>query len=210
MTAEEFSDLLAAGYESVSVEFKPGVQREANDLFHRVVRAVLAMANKRGGGHVVLGVEETTNGLALKGVPVAARASWKYDDVSAAINAYADPNVRFDRLDVKYKNRTFFVLRVHEFDDIPVLCRKGEPRPPGKKTQTLRAGACYVRSTRKPESIEVPSQTEMRELLDLAADKAIRRYLARRQAVEPQPAAAPPVETPEDRARFDQQRGDFR
>ncbi len=123
MTAEEFGDLLSVGHETVSLEFKPGAKRENGDLFHRVVRGVLAMANARGGGRIVLGVEEGTNGLLLKGVPVAARASWNYDDVSAAVNAYADPYVHFDREEIKYKNRTFIILRVHE-DEVLVDIRK--------------------------------------------------------------------------------------
>ena len=43
----------------------------------------------------------------------------------------------------------------------------------------LREGACYVRTSRKPETSELPTQTEMRQLLDLAIDKGILQLLDR-------------------------------
>ena len=43
--------------------------------------------------------------------------------------------------------------------------------------QTLRKGALYVRTRRIPETAEVPTQTEMRELLELATEKRLRAYV---------------------------------
>jgi len=66
---------------------------------------------------------------------------------------------------------------VHEFAEVPVLARKDSPAKNGGKL-VIRQGGCYVRPRLKPASVEVPTQTEMRELLD-AADKMLRRFLAR-------------------------------
>jgi hypothetical protein len=63
------------------------------------------------------------------------------------------------------------VLEVFEFEHIPHVCKRdyqGE----------LQAGATYVRSLRQPESVPVPSSAEMRELLDLATNKALRDFVA--------------------------------
>jgi hypothetical protein len=52
----------------------------------------------------------------------------------------------------------------------------------GTKTKTgqiLRQGACYVRSRHKLGTSEIPSEEEMRELLELAIDKGVMRFLAR-------------------------------
>lgn len=43
----------------------------------------------------------------------------------------------------------------------------------------LRKGACYVRPRRKPETTEIPTQEDMRDLLDLAAEKRLRKNLER-------------------------------
>ncbi len=47
----------------------------------------------------------------------------------------------------------------------------------------LREGARYVRRRGKPETSEIPTQSEMRELLDLAIEKGVRRFIARARAV---------------------------
>jgi hypothetical protein len=52
----------------------------------------------------------------------------------------------------------------------------------------------YVRGRGKPETIEVPTQTEMRELLELAVDKGVQAFLARAGRVGLlQPAHAEPA-----------------
>ncbi len=62
------------------------------------------------------------------------------------------------------------VLYIAEFDDIPILCKKDYP-------DVLRKGACYVRPRRKPETTEIPTQEDMRDLLELAAEKRLRKHL---------------------------------
>jgi len=87
-------------------------------------------------------------------------------------------------------------ITVHEFEEVPVICRRSYNH--GAKT-ILRDGALYVRGRGKPESIEVPSQTEMRELLNAAVDKGIRSFLARADRVGL--GAARPIE-PDAAARY--------
>lgn len=62
-------------------------------------------------------------------------------------------------------------LQIREFESIPILCRKNYD-------DILRAGACYVRSRRKPETVEIPNQEDMRDLLDLATEKGLRKYFS--------------------------------
>src|SRR5262249_46564787 len=52
---------------------------------------------------------------------------------------------------------------------LPVICKKDG-------LEKLRRGAIYTRSRRLPETVEVPSQAEMRELLDLAIEKGSRTF----------------------------------
>ena len=174
MTEQEFKEMLAYGREQIGVEFKgPGSRIANKQLFAKVVRAMLSMANRRNGGAVIIGIDEDVNGRLLPtGLLESDLVTWNiYDDLADAVARYADPYVKFDLETLKYDGKTFVVIQVDEFDDIPVLCNKDYP-------DVLREGACYVRTRRKPETAEIPTQAEMRDLLELATIKALRKYVS--------------------------------
>jgi predicted HTH transcriptional regulator len=174
MTEQQFREMLAYGREQTGVEYKgPGSRTANKHLFAKVIRALLSMANRRNGGMVIIGVDEDVDGkLAPTGLAEDDLETWnKYDDLADAIARYADPNINFDLELLEYENHKYIVIRVHEFDDIPILCKKDYP-------EVLREGACYVRTRRKPETAEIPTQTEMRDLLELATIKALRKYIS--------------------------------
>ena len=91
------------------------------------------------------------------------------DNVQAYINRFADSYVRIEVYIVPRNSQKFIAIVVHEFDEVPVICRRSDVG--------LRQGAVYTRSYRMPETCEVPSQTEMREIIDMATDKGVRRFL---------------------------------
>ena len=170
MTDEEFAELLALGYERRGTEFK-GPGPRSHPFLAKVIRAVLGMANQQDGGVVVIGVTDTNGVLSPTGLAEADLATWRFDDVAAAVASFADPFVSFELEIRSHDAKRFVVLHVREFEGIPVLCRRDYP-------EILRAGACYVRTRRKPETTEVPSQTEMRDLLQLAITKGLRAFVA--------------------------------
>jgi hypothetical protein len=175
MTDPELADYLALPHELEGVEFKGPGPRTARVLFAKVVRAVLAMTNRRDGGVVIIGVDEGPNRKPiLRGVSDRDLQTWNADDVVAGIAPYADPAVRLRVTAPTYLGLNYVALDIEPFDAVPVLCRRKYP-PNAKREDPLilREGALYVRSRRKPESVEVPSQTEMRELIDLATEKRI-------------------------------------
>ena len=202
MTDEEFAEILALGHETRGIEFKGPGPLSDRQLAARVVRAVLGMANRRDGGRVVIGVEDTGGVLNPVGLSNEDLATWKYDDVADRVNNFADPSVIFE-LEVRenYGNQ-YIILHVEEFSDIPVLCKRDYPG-------VLRDGACYVRPRRKPETSEIPTQADMRDLLELAIDKGVVQFLDRAGRVG---LIVPPTATPSatDQERFDQQLGDLR
>jgi hypothetical protein len=108
---------------------------------------------------------------------------------------------------VSTDGKTFVILSVEEFETIPVICKRqfNDPRNPAKVV--LRPGACYVRTRRKPETSEIPSQTEMRELLELATRKGIRHFLERAAAAG-LPVATPGA--PSAAEHYDAELGDFK
>src|SRR3990172_7004250 len=128
MTDQEFAEILAFGYERRGTEFKGPGPLSAKPWFAKVVRAVLGMANQRDGGLVVIGVDEEITGVIKPvGLSEADLATWKYDDVAAAVATYADPFISFDLEVREYEGKRFVLLHVREFDEIPVLCRKEYP-----------------------------------------------------------------------------------
>jgi predicted HTH transcriptional regulator len=201
MTDEEFAELLALGYERRGVEFKGPGPRSAAMLFAKVVRAVLGMANHQDGGLVIIGVDDNAGVLTPSGMTVGDIGTWRYDDVAAGIGTYADPLVAFDMEAKTHEGRQFIVLDVHEFEEVPVICKKEYPG-------VLRPGACYVRTRRKPETSEIPSQTEMRDLLDLAVNKGLRKFISRAMAAGLLHSAVPTA-TPSDADAYTTQLGDL-
>lgn len=179
MTEEQFRALIAAGRESESLEAKPGGLRTDVYLGARVVRAALGMANHERGGFVVIGVEERADGtFDLVGVPATNLPTWNHDDVSAMINGVAEPHIAIETDAVTSEGRTFVVIRVGEFIDVPVVCRANGPTAPGEPRQIYRKDACYARSRRKPETIEATTDsTTWRTLMELAGNKTARRIL---------------------------------
>jgi predicted HTH transcriptional regulator len=207
MTEQELKQLLALGYELPGLEFKPPGPRSDAYLFATVTRAVLGMANRSDGGLVVIGIEEDAGGIRPVGVSAPDLDSWNCDDVMAGLSPAADPFVSVSLERVTADEKTFVVLSVAEFETVPVICKRqfNDPRNPSK--QVLRPGACYVRPRRKPETSEIPSQTEMRELLELAVRKGIRDFLQRAAAAGlPVAAQASPSVT----ERFDAELEDFK
>lgn len=200
MDAQEFKELLAPGYERRGVEFKGPGPRSNRQLFAKVVRAVLGMANRRDGGLVVIGVQDNGGVLDPVGLDAAALRTWRYDDVAAALATYAVPSVDFDLETSEHQGKRYVLLRVREFEDIPVLCKKDYEG-------VLRDGACYVRSRRKPETAEIPSEADMRDLLELATEKRLRRFLAQARAARLDLSAGA---LPTDQDLFDKQLGDLK
>ena len=82
---------------------------------------------------------------------------------------------------------------------LPVLCKRAYQ-------EVLRSGACYVRSRRKPETSELLTQADMRDLLELATYKRLQAWLAlfQRLGLILLPSA-PPAPT----GQFEQQQNDI-
>ena len=201
MTEQELEAILAQGHETHGVEFKGPGKRTNSAFVASVIRAMLGMANHRDGGHVILGIDSES--LEPVGLDDDEEASWlNYDALAPAVNEYASPSLSFNVQSVTFRENQIVIIRVEEFEEIPILCRK-EFQAPAKKSSLLRRGACYVRASHKPETSEIPSEQEMRELLELAIDKGVAKFLARVQKVGLLGAGVPLKES--DSSRFRKQ-----
>lgn len=199
MTDEELAELIAAG-ERPGVEFK-NARTRADQSFPEVVRAVLGMTNRRDGGVVIIGVNDDRT---APGVSAAQAQSWENaDHVRQAMASYADPYVYVD-VEVRtvaaagtLNGRTFAIIVVREFDDVPVLCgRSANDRTGGV---VLQQGACYVRPNHMPATTNVANQAQFRALLEIAIEKGVRKFLRTARAVG---LAAEGVAAPDDADLF--------
>ena len=120
----------------------------------------------------MVGVGEPSPGLFIpEGMTSVDLATYDPDQIQEAINQHADPYVRSEVHRILVDGKEFVAIVVHEFDEVPVICKKD-----GRE---LRCGAVYTRSYQKPETCEVRSQTEMREILELAVDKGVKGFVRR-------------------------------
>jgi hypothetical protein len=171
LSLDELEAALRLGHETRGFELKgPGLPEKP--FLAKVVRAALSMGNLRDGGFVVIGIDDANPEAMLPGLSEDQLAAWlDYDTVASRMAEYADPPLRFDVAPFTLSSgASAAVLEVHEFSDVPHLCAKSlEP--------TLREGALYVRPRKMPQTAEIPSSTEMREVLDLAAEKRLRAFV---------------------------------
>ena len=127
------------------------------------------------------------------------------------------------------EQKTIAVIDVREFEEYPVICTRDVRSPQHGAEPLLRDGAVYVRN-QVPASVEISDHSLMRELLELAIDKGVRRFVRTaggaglilsaeqmQQVVQnavaamggvPAPSPAPPAVI-DDAAQFSQQRHDF-
>ncbi len=175
MTKAELDELVRLGNESPGLEFKPPARRDEARVASEVVRAAIALANRRGGGSIIIGVAEdkTAKVLVPVGMTADQLATWGRDDFSSLLAKYAEPMIAFEINAIEDSGKHYLVIDVQEFRHTPILCTKAA-QPAGQTV--LRAGALYIRGRRKPESLEVSTYEEMRDLIDLAVDKGVQRF----------------------------------
>jgi len=166
------------------------------------------MANRRDGGRVIIGVKCSPSVVNRIGLTESQLKTWNYDDVASKLAEYAEPSISFDLEGKECGGKNYVVLETKEFEQMPILCKKDYP-------EVLRKGACYVRSRRKPETTEIPTQEDMRDLLDLAIEKGLRKYvtLAYRAGVGLVPISAVPTPSPAlatDQELYDKELGDLK
>jgi len=170
LTVEQLRTALALGREQRGVEFKRSGKRTEKSFMAKVVRAMIGMANKPGGGVVILGVDDDGTRLHPNGLTQKELATWKYDDLASSVSNYADPYVDFDVDVLQMDGAHYVVIEVRQFDRIPAICKKDLP-------PILRNGALYVRRRGKNETVEAPTHAELREVIDRAAEISARELV---------------------------------
>lgn len=170
---DKILELLEAGGETRNIEFKKTYDGGNPQHKAKIVKCILAMSNTKDGGYLILGIDDEKQGLEkLTGMEQEHYEKLNYDHIVVEVNKFADPPIAFHMYPIQNEDKYFVLLRIPEFDEFPIICkRSGE--------QGLKEGAVYSRSKTKPESALIRSQSEMRELIDLAINKGIRQFYMR-------------------------------
>ena len=177
MTPDDARALIQAKREDRSREFKesfPWRREAAGETMARVSKTILAMSNLRDGGRIVVGVAEPVQGSTdwrPVGVDPDHLGTFSFDTVADFVRKYAEPYARFDLDIVELGSAKYVVIAVEGFDEVPVVCKVSYGH-------ILAEGAVYVRPrSGRPRSEPVSNYADMRELLDLAVERGIRRFL---------------------------------
>lgn len=185
MTEDELRELLEAGEETPRREYKQSQPFTDPGFQATLIRSILAMSNVRDGGYIIIGVEERGNQYVLTGMRPEDFSTYDRDIMKDKVGEYADPYVDFSIDTGIYQGKTFVVITVREFGEIPVICKKDG--------RDLVRGTIYTRTrTRRPESARVSTHADMREIIELAVDKGMRKLQQRGYTLT---GGAPPART---------------
>lgn len=170
MNTSELEEILEGGTETQSIEFK-GACTWNLDTF---LKHILAMANVRDGGHIIIGVDEGEDGTYVRtGVSEEQRDSYKIDDIRDQVAPFADPHVNFSiGFPEDTQGKQYCLIRVLQFDEVPVICRKDSVK--------TNKGCIYYRSRdRRAESVSVSNSYDMRDILIDATVKMMQKLKER-------------------------------
>jgi Putative DNA-binding domain len=173
----EFNDLVKyTTGESRRIEVKGSISWDDERSKLKITKSILALTNIKDGGLLILGVNQDVNKLSWVGMQEEHLKSYNYDEVSSHVARYADPHAQFSLTRSSYESKTFIVITVNEFDQVPVLCKRDHNM---QGLSGLKAGKFYTRTRRIPESAEVSTLEDLREIVELATDKAVTKFLGR-------------------------------
>lgn len=171
MNCNELMDIIKGG-ERRNVELKRSMPWVESDTQAKLTKSILSISNIRDGGIIIIGAKRNDdNTYEPEGVYPEHLDAYDSDHVADVVDNYADPYVKFTLERIVCNENTFIIIRVEDIDEVPVICKRDWIE--------LRCGAIYVRSRRKPESVEVRDEAEMREIIEMAVDKSIRRFYQR-------------------------------
>ncbi|MGE0441555.1 MAG: ATP-binding protein [Gemmatimonadales bacterium] len=199
-SSAELLERLAAKREDPGLELKNAMSWADHATKGKVIRAALAMANKADGGVIAFGYLQGPDQPLhdLVGLSEERWASFTQDAVTSSVNAHAVPYVDLTVEHLTVDDKRVVAIVVRQFQDYPILCGKDfvDGRP------VVVRGKLYCRSRRTPESTEVQSPEDMRDIVDLAVARGLERYF-RLRAIE-RAAEGPPAEK-----QFADERGDL-
>lgn len=163
MGTEELEALIEGQAESQNLDFKGECAWDAASF----AKDILAMSNVQDGGTILIGVEDAT--WKRQGVSDQVEETYNFDKMKDEMSSFADPYVDF--LIYKPKDRDkkqYVVIRVLPFREVPVICKRD--------SKQTKKGAIYYRNIdRRPESAIVSNAYDMRNIIEVAVARRMKR-----------------------------------
>jgi hypothetical protein len=182
-SSDDLIRFIEAAGESANIDAKGPMEWDGGEASAGLTKDILALANSRDGGVIVIGKDEPEDGkFVLTGLTEPQAASFETTKVATWVNNHCSPPVSLVCHRHEHQGRLFVVVAVTEFHDVPVICTK-QFEFPGKPAKVLlRKGAVNVR-TANAESAPLSTVEEMRQLIGLATTKRADQMLAMFQAM---------------------------
>jgi len=167
MEIEEFERLIEGGTETQKMDFKASCPWSKN----RFAKDILAFSNVRRGGLIIIGIRQRNGELERQGISEAHLRTYNLETMLDQLSSFADPriDIKFDQVEDAENNKKYLIISVKEFKDIPVICKKD--------SRDTNKGVIYYRNRdRRPESAPVSNYSDMRDIIDSAAVKMMKKF----------------------------------
>ena len=148
MSDEALLEIVYHGREERNLEYKQSISWQESATKAKIAKSAMAMANLPDGGAIVVGVKKIGEIYDPVGMEQSHIESFKQDEVMEYVNdKFADPYIELSVTPVSRDNSHFLVIQVHEFGQLPVICKNNG-------LENLKRGALYTRSRTKHETIQ--------------------------------------------------------
>ena len=124
-SSSELIRFIEAAGENINVDAKAAMEWDGQEHSASLAKDILAFANSRDGGVIVIGKAEKDDGqFELTGVTPEQAATFETTKVATWVNNHCDPSVHLSCNTVAHEAKLFVVITVREFDDVPIMCTK--------------------------------------------------------------------------------------
>lgn len=161
------TELINKQLETANLDYKEGFEwaKQNRDKQFEPIKDILAIANTRDGGTIVLGVKDDTRELV--GVSREVWASFDQSAVAEMVHRYSKPKANIQVVKTEVNGKFVVAVMVIEFEDVPIICAETITELHNSSRSILRKSAVYIR-TSAAATEEISSDQDMRELLSRA------------------------------------------
>lgn len=154
--------------EDRSLDYKAAMAFTDNAVKGKLLKCIMAFANTRDGGYILIGVEQIDLHFEAMGVTPEQARSFDPTKIGDFARNYCSTLPRVTTREVAIGEVRVLLLRVAEFADEPIVCTSD--LHDSQKNSILRKGNIYVR-TEDARCVAIDSSETMRSFLDLAVQK---------------------------------------
>jgi hypothetical protein len=191
ISKERVRELINLGNENRNLDYKGAFSwnEATNDEKCEITKDVLAFANCRDGGVILIGVNDESG--ALEGLTEDQSTSFDQTKFNSFIQKYTDPRHTANVHRIEIDEKRVVVIDVPEFSELPILCARDANSSVNNRKLILKKAALYKRTDRATSEVIEDAQ-EMRELLNRGLlrrqDELLRAF---KQIIQPGEANRP-------------------